>query len=102
VSVKFFTPRAARELERAAAQIAENNPDAAEGFLQAALTAAARVASRPGLGSIRAHAPLRYRFWPLTRYSHLLVYDATATPVLILRVVHMRRDLPELLSDLPD
>ena len=102
MSLKFFSPRAARELEQAATRIAQSNPDAAEEFLRAALTAAARIVSRPGLGSVRAHVSPRYRFWPLTRYSYLLVYDATTTPVLILRVAHMRRDLPKLLSDLPD
>jgi toxin ParE1/3/4 len=100
VTLEIFAPQAARELEHAAAQIAENNPDAAEAFLRAALTAATRIASRPGLGSARPHVPPRFRFWPLTRYSYLLVYDASTEPVVILRVVHMRRDLPKLLSDL--
>ena len=101
MSLALFAPRAARELERAAAQIAENNPSVAEAFLRAALTAATRLVSRPGLGSTRSHVPSRYRFWPLTRYSYLLVYDTSTEPVLILRVIHMRRDLPKLLSDLP-
>jgi toxin ParE1/3/4 len=99
VSLEFFAPRAARELERAAAQIAENNPPAAEAFLRAALTAATRIAARPGLGSARPNLPSRYRFWPMRRYSYLMVYDAMTEPVLILRVIHMRRDLPKLLLD---
>lgn len=56
MSLEFFAPQAARELER--------------------------------------------RFWPLTRYSYLLVYDAAIDP-LILREVHMRRYRPKLLSGLP-
>ena len=88
-------------MERAAAQIADSNPVAAEAFLRAALTAAARIAFRPNLGSIRPYIPRRYRFWPLTRYRYLLVYDTTTKPVQILRVIHMRRELPRLLSDLP-
>jgi plasmid stabilization system protein ParE len=102
VSLDFFAPRAARELERAAVRIAEDNPAAAEAFLQAALAAAARVVGRPGLGSIRPYVPPRYRFWSLTRYSYLLVYDATREPVRIVRGVHMRRDLPHILRSLPD
>ena len=102
MSLDFFAPRAARELERAAVRIAEDNPAAAEAFLQAALAAAARVVGRPGLGSIRPYVPPRYRFWALTRYSYLLVYDATREPVRIVRVVHMRRDLPHILRSLPD
>jgi toxin ParE1/3/4 len=100
VSLAFFAPRAARDLERAVAQIAENNPDAADAFLRAALAAATRIASRPGLGSVRPYVPSRYRFWPLRRYSYLLVYDVATKPVLILRVADMRRDLPRLLSKL--
>ena len=99
MTLEIFAPQAARELEHAAAQIAENNPDTAEAFMQAALTAAVRIASRPGLGSTRPHVPPHFRFWPLRRYSYLLVYDAATKPVVILRVVHMRRDLPKLLSD---
>ena len=99
MTLEIFAPQAARELEHAAAQIAENYPDTAEAFMQAALTAAVRIASRPGLGSTRPHVPPRFRFWPLRRYSYLLVYDAATKPVVILRVVHMRRDLPKLLSD---
>jgi plasmid stabilization system protein ParE len=100
VSLDFFSPLATRELERAATRIAERDPQAAEAFLQAALTAAGRVVARPGLGSVRPYVPPRYRFWALTRYRYLLVYDATTTPVQIVRVVHMRRDLPKLLSRL--
>ncbi|HET6234903.1 MAG TPA: type II toxin-antitoxin system RelE/ParE family toxin [Acetobacteraceae bacterium] len=102
MSQDFFAPRAARELERAAVRIAEDNPPAAEAFLQAALTAAARVVAQPGLGSIRPYVPPRYRIWPLTRYSYLPVYDATREPVRFVRVVHMRRDRPHVRRSLPD
>jgi toxin ParE1/3/4 len=100
VSRELFAPRAAHELERGAARIAEHHPQAAEAFLAAALAAARRLASNPGLGSTRPYVPPRYRFWPLTRFSYLLVYDSTRRPIEILRVVHMARDLPRLLADL--
>jgi len=45
---------------------------------------------------------MRYRFWALTRYSCLPVYDSFSEPVRIVRVVHMRRDLPRVLAHLPD
>lgn len=32
----------------------------------------------------------------------MLVYDATTQPVRIVRVVHMKRDLPRILRDLPE
>jgi toxin ParE1/3/4 len=100
VTIDIFTPRAARELEAAAERIAEDRPDSAEAFLLAALRAAARLVERPRLGSVRPYVPSRYRFWPLRRYSYLLVYDTMAEPVRILRVVHMRRDLPRALTQL--
>lgn len=100
MSVDVFTPRAARELEEAAERIAEDRPAAAEAFLLAALRAAARLVEQPQLGSVRPYVPSRYRFWPLRRYSYLLVYDTMAEPVRILRVVHMRRDLPRALAQL--
>jgi toxin ParE1/3/4 len=102
VTLDPFSPRAARELEAAAERIAEDRPAAAEAFLQTALKAAARVVARPHLGSVRPYLPPRYRFWPLKRYSYLLVYDTMAEPVLILRAVHMRRDLPRVLAHLRD
>lgn len=98
----LYTPQAARELEQAAAWIAEDNPAAAEAFLQSALIAAERLASRPALGRSRPYVPARYRFWPLLRYGYLLVYDASVQPIQVVRVVHMARDLPRLLVGMPD
>jgi plasmid stabilization system protein ParE len=46
------------------------------------------------------YVPSHYRFWPLRQYSYPLVYDTMAEPVRILRVVHMRRDLPRALAQL--
>jgi toxin ParE1/3/4 len=102
VSLDYFAPRAGRELANAAARIAEDNPDAAEIFLQSALRAAARVVARPDLGSVRPYAPRRYRFWPVSRYPYLLVYDTATAPAVILRVAHMAQDLPRLLASLPE
>ncbi|MBS5905220.1 type II toxin-antitoxin system RelE/ParE family toxin [Roseomonas mucosa] len=97
---ELFVPRAALEFEQAAVRLAADRPQAAEAFLAAALTAARRLATNPGLGSSRAYVPQRYHFWPLVRFNYLLVYDATREPIQILRVVHTARDLPRLLSDL--
>ncbi len=40
------------------------------------------------------------RFWVLQRFHYLLVYDASASPPVVLRVLHGARDLPNLLSGL--
>jgi toxin ParE1/3/4 len=101
VSAGRFAPRALRELRAAAAWIAEDNPDAAEGLLRAALQAAERVAGRPGMARVRLElAPERFRFWSLRGYPYLLVFDVTQTPPVVARVVHQMRDLPVVLGDL--
>ena len=54
------------------------------------------------MGSVRPHLPPPYRFWSLTRFGYVLVYDPQTDPVEILRFVHTRRDLPRVLADLWD
>jgi toxin ParE1/3/4 len=70
-------------------------------FLNAATASARRLVENPYLGRTRLDlAPARYRFWSLTDFSMLLVYDAGQAPIVILRVVHTARDLPALLMGL--
>jgi plasmid stabilization system protein ParE len=49
VNARLFTPRALRDLRQAALWIAEDNPNAGEALLNAALRAAERLAARPAL-----------------------------------------------------
>jgi plasmid stabilization system protein ParE len=101
VSTRLFVPRALRELRAASVYIARDNRPAAEALLVAALKAAQMLADRPQMGHVRpAFAPTRYRFWSLTAFAYLLVYDTETTPIQILRVVHTARDLPKALADL--
>jgi plasmid stabilization system protein ParE len=51
---------------------------------------------------VRPHLPPPYRFWSLTRFGYVLVYDPQTDPVEILRFVHTKRDLPRVLADLRD
>ena len=103
MSARLFVPRALRELRAAAVYIARDNPSAAEALLDAALRAARTLADHPEMGRLRpALAPARYRFWSLTAFSHVLVYDTATTPIQVLRVVHTARDLPAVLADLRD
>jgi plasmid stabilization system protein ParE len=97
----LFTPRAERELRRRAAWIAEDNPDAAEGLLTAAIAAAKLVTQKPALARVeRRLAPVRYRFWSLRAYPYLLVVDTGSDPPVVARFVHQSRDLPAVLDDL--
>lgn len=96
-----FAPRALKELRRAAAWIAADNPDAADGFLDAVDRAATMVGRRPALGRVRLDlAPARYRFWSLRGYPYILVFDVESDPPTVARVLHQARDLPALLDDL--
>jgi toxin ParE1/3/4 len=99
VTSPAFLPRTRRELREAAVWIAEDNLAAAEALLAAAMGAARRLQARPKLGRARLEpAPVRNRFWSLRGFPYLLVYDAEASPPIILRFVHQSRDLPAVLD----
>jgi plasmid stabilization system protein ParE len=101
VTRNAFTPRARRELIRAAAKIAEDNPDFADELISEAIAAATRICASPMLARTELRlAPARYRFWSLQRFHYLLVIDSETTPPVVARVVHQSRDLAALLDDL--
>ena len=92
-----------RELRDAAAWIAEDNLDAAESLLLAALTAARRITNKPTLARVQINlAPARFRFWSLRGFPYLLVIDAEHDPPVVARFVHQARDLPAALDDLAE
>jgi toxin ParE1/3/4 len=65
--------------------------------------ASARIGAHPALGARRPHLTgERYRFWPIRRFHYLLVYTDQTDPPRIVRLVHMARDLPEVLRNLDD
>ena len=96
-----FAPAAVRDLTEAVAWIAKDNLKAAETLREVAKAAARRLGMHPYLGSTR---PLlgtdRYRFFALRGYPYLLVYTADTAPPRILRVLHMARNLPEIIGEL--
>jgi plasmid stabilization system protein ParE len=47
-------------------------------------------------------ASARYRFWSILRYHYLLAYADAPEPPRIVRIVHMKRDLPRVLAELRD
>ena len=65
------------------------------------VTTAERIGQRPLLGRVdpRLAAP-RFRFWSLSAFSLLIVYNATTDPVRIVRIVHTAQDLPKALKEL--
>lgn len=77
MNARLFAPRALRDLRQAALWIAEDNPNAGEALLNAAMQAAERLAERPALGRQRPELlPDPYRFWSLRGFPYLLVYNA--------------------------
>lgn len=100
MSRRLFAPTALRELRAASVYIARDNWQAGEALLDSALQAARLLVDQPGLGHTGLGYPARYRFWSLTGFPYVLVYDTATQPIRILRVVHLARDLPTLLAEL--
>ena len=93
--------RARRDLLAAATWIARENPNAAQALRDSVLVAAQRIGSHPQLGISRSKiAKEPYRFLVLAGFPYIVVYNAMATPPIVLRILHGARDLPELLKDL--
>lgn len=94
-----LTPRARNDLLEAVRWIAKENKIAARGLRDAVRAAAEQVGRHAEIGSLRpglASEPIR--FLPLTGYPHVLVYDPRNGSLIILRLLHGARDLPDLLS----
>jgi toxin ParE1/3/4 len=85
--------------------IAQDNPDAAHRFLDAAREAANMLAELPKLGPagrFRSRGLSRVRIWPIRGFDKiLLIYSAERTGIDVLRVVHGARDLDALDLDGP-
>ena len=99
----FFGPVARDDLAQALAWIAGDNEVAARAMLQATLQSARRIVERPMLGRVRPELlPAPYRFWRVVGFPYLLVYNAERQPPVVLRMLHMARDLAPLLAGIPD
>lgn len=95
----LFALQARRELRDALTWIAKDNEAAADALLDAALQSARRVVARPLLGRVRPElAPAPYRFWRVTGYPYLIVYNSGRQKPRVLRFLHMARDLGPLLA----
>lgn len=97
----IFGPIAREDLRQALAWIARDNEAAAQAMLQATLQSARRIVARPMLGRLRAELlPAPFQFWRVAGFPYLIVYDAARQPPVVLRLLHMARDLAPLLADL--
>jgi toxin ParE1/3/4 len=103
VTPDFLAPSAEADLYHAVSDLARENEVAADALREAALRSMRRIVERPLVGHLRLElAPPPYRFWRVMDFPYLIVYNAARKPPLVLRVLHMKRDLPPLLAGLSD
>lgn len=101
MSAAAFSPQARRELIAAARWIAKDNPAAARALRDAVHRAASQIGDHPEIGRVRSDlADEPYRFFLLTGFPYIVVYNAARTPPLIVRILHGARDLPDVLWEL--
>ena len=97
----ILSAQARRDLAKAAAFIASDNPAVVRRLRKQDVAAARRVGAYPLIGVVRPTlVPEEVRFLAVSDFSHVIVYRATATPPRILRVLHGARDLQGLMRDL--
>ena len=78
---------------------------AAMGFIEALEQAYSHIARHPETGSPRYSHELNLpglRFWPLTRYPHLVFYFEQADHIDVWRVLHAQRDIPMWMTQTGD
>ena len=80
--------------------IADDNPQAAERFIDAVEEAFKLLASRPGIGSLRRFRNKTLegiRMWPVKGFEkHLIFYRPRVKSIEIIRVLHGARDIDQI------
>lgn len=90
--------------EAVAYYLSEGADEAALGFIAALERAYFRIGRHPSSGSPRYAHELNLpglRFWPLTRYPHLVFYVERGDHIDVWRVLHGQRDIAAWMGD-PD
>jgi toxin ParE1/3/4 len=75
--------------------IADNNPEAADNLLRGIDAACKTLAENPSAGRAREELTPRLRSFVVGNY--LIFYRPTENGIIVIRVLHGSRDLPELL-----
>ena len=93
-----LTERAEADVDAITDFIAADNIDAAVKVVLALEDAFVLLASRPGIGHVRADLTDRpLKFWSV--YSYLIVYDPACDPLTIIAVLHSGRDVSQILKE---
>lgn len=85
--------------------LGESAEQAAYGFIDALEDAYAHIGRHPATGSPRYAHELNLpglRFWPLTRYPHLVFYVERPDHIDVWRVLHGMRDIPHWMVTVDD
>lgn len=108
MKVKPIVPRerANQDIDEIIAHyLGESAEQAAYGFIDALEQAYAHVSRHPATGSPRYAHALNLpglRFWPLTRYPHLVFYVEHTDHIDVWRVLHSQRDIPAWMANADD
>jgi antitoxin ParD1/3/4/toxin ParE1/3/4 len=90
-----LAPEAARDIREIYEYIAQDSVTAARKLRLQMLHACHRLAEHPRIGHPREDLTDQpVLFWPVG--SYLIIYNAEANPIEIVRVVHGARDVPRL------
>jgi toxin ParE1/3/4 len=96
-------PQAAADLVEITAFIAEDNPEAADRFLNAAEAAFGMIASLPSVGRayrVQSPAAQGMRVWRVEGFErYLILYRAGESQIDIVRVLHGSRDIEGLFAE---
>ncbi|MBF0255054.1 MAG: type II toxin-antitoxin system RelE/ParE family toxin [Gammaproteobacteria bacterium] len=87
-----LTASAKRDLLEAWLFIAEENPQAADGLLEAIDRESQILATQPQMGRLRPELAKGVRSWP-TSTPYILFYEVEDEGILLLRVLHHARDI---------
>lgn len=94
------SPQAERELAEIADHLAQQSPQAALDFLEAAEAACCRIADFPEIGGIYETLNRRLqglRVWPIPKFEQYLIFYRLRSEIVdVVHVLHGARDLEHL------
>jgi plasmid stabilization system protein ParE len=98
MSTFVLTPAAEGDLLRIIEYLEGDSPDAVLKVVDALDDAMQRLAENPGIGHLRPDLTDEdVRFWSIFKY--LVIYHPDTDPLEIVRVLHGRRDVKQILGD---
>lgn len=90
----IFSPQAEQDLLEIAIHIAQDNPEAADRFLERIDQICALIATSPKIGRLREEFAPTLRSFPVDHY--VVFYVPTKRGIGVARILHGARDLPSL------